>query len=111
MATHKKGKRIPVDAEKFRRVIASKGLKLEHLSINLGFAGSYLNNRLRDAEPSLLPVVADFLKSNYGISEEEYSPTENEPVCVEETHDTLDYDKLYDVIYRAMKAALQETLN
>ena len=114
MPGHKDKSRVPLDAERFKKALAKRRLKLEPLSRDLGFSGSYLSNRLRNPEDGLPPIVTEWLQNNHDISPEEYAPVKEDDkklASEEANRGSLDYEKLYDVIYRAMKAALEETFN
>ena len=110
-----------IDGEALRAEIKKRGLKLEQLSVELGYSKSYLNNCILREQ---MPVAASkYLEMVYEIPANSYKPvakrTEENPAGLTQahiewsiekalqTHKPIDYERLYKVIYSAVYEALQ----
>lgn len=92
---------VQINPDKFKKEIYRKNHNLSSMSEELGYSNSYLS--LCVSEKRVPASVAKYLDSVLGIPQERYE--EREEV---ETKTEVNGNELYDVIYRAVYAAVKQ---
>lgn len=100
---------VEIDAARLNNELRKRNLTKVEVSRGLGYGDSYMTNvtfRGLIAEPAV-----KLLKSIYNMDYEDYKPLKNEPEPVKEVSPkievVIDYEKLYDAMYRAVRDALK----
>ena len=102
-----------VDGEKLSRILDERGLTQMEVSAAIGYSKNYIDNSIAWGRISKAGSIA--LEHMFGIKPEDYAPDEKpvveEPVeelqAIEAIRECgIDYDKLFDVIKRAVVEAL-----
>ena len=73
-----RAKSLPIDGEKLRQLIHSKGHYLIDISEEMGYGISTLSQVIRRGK--ITNAMAYMLDSMYGIKYQEYAPTKEEPI-------------------------------
>lgn len=106
---------IQVDKAKFSAALKKRGLTPKEVSLELGYEQNFIHNSV-SSRGRINKPAAMALKKLYNIDESEYelveySPEESEEMPLEFKHNRelkigFDYDKLYEVIFKAVSDAL-----
>lgn len=94
-----------IDREKLNKVLKSKGLIQVRVCEALGRSHGYLSNGTCDK------AFIDGLERYYGIRYEDIKPDYLKPVQAETEHHKTDYDKLYELIRKAVYEGMKQALN
>lgn len=101
---------VMIDKEKFVAELKKRDLSMTAVSLEMGFNINYV---VKQKEQSRLRRnVVNYLKSVYNLNPEAYQPEIKEATPeqakpeVKEAVEVIDYDKLANVIYHAVKKAL-----
>ena len=127
----KKTNTVPVDGEKLKRVVFDHNYTLTEISVDMGFAGSYLSRFTSGFETNMPKRTVQLLEV-LGIHYEDYKPDEDEPL----PWDIGEFDErllsapstvilssesitelcnamhgiIYDAVYNAVDKAMREVL-
>lgn len=105
--------KVDVNVQAFEKAVASRGLDGYKMAEEMGFSHKYLWNKVRLGYVHMNDVI--LLDKMYGIPLSEYSLEDN-PILPEDdvqdaspAQDTsvLDYDRLYDTIFKAVFRAVK----
>lgn len=110
---------VDIDGQKLREIFDKRGLKMQTVSIDCGYEGSYFSKATRDNKMSKTAII--LLQDRYKIYPEDYEP-DKEVVTVEvatvETPKTemiisddtakLLHQIIYSAVYEAVKKAWTE---
>lgn len=127
----KKTNTVPVDGEKLKRVVFDHNYTLTEISVDMGFAGSYLSRFTSSFETNMPKRTAQLLEV-LGIHYEDYKPDEDEPLPwdISESEERLlaapstvilssesitelcnaMHGIIYDAVYNAVDKAMREVL-
>ena len=105
------GNYVNIDSKKLKDIFYKRGLTYQEVSQAIGFEDSFISNVLKSEK--LNQPAAKLLKLVYNIEPAEYELCdEPEPVIesekiVEPQVGSMDYDKLYQVVYSAVYEAIK----
>lgn len=108
------GKRlVNIDGMKLKKILTYKGLTLAEVSKALGYDASIISRSCTRNSMNRAAIAG--LESRFGIKPEDYAPTKKEeekpkPEDVESPQPMvleIDYQKLFAVIYKAVREALE----
>ena len=81
-----KAKSTPIDSDKLRGIIHSRGYYAMDMSLEMGYGISTLSQTIRRG--NITNAMAYMLESKYGIKYEDYAPKKEEPVIEKPTTET-----------------------
>lgn len=109
---------LPVDGEKFKAQFVKRGLNMAEVSIELGHSRSFLNGicGTSNRAAKISKSASIFLDKLYNIKYEDYAPDGVKsksavPAEKEQDSPSIDYDRLYKVVYNAVYNALDRIFN
>ena len=121
----KKTNTVPVDGEKLKRVVFDHNYTLTEISVDMGFAGSYLSRFTSGFETNMPKRTVQLLEV-LGIHYEDYKPDEDDPLPWDIEHTAPStvilssesitelcnamHGIIYDAVYNAVDKAMREVL-
>ena len=81
-----KAKSMPIDRDKLRGIIQSRGRYAMDMSLEMGYGISTFSQAIRRG--NVTNAMAYMLESKYGIKYEDYAPKKEEPVIEKPTTET-----------------------
>jgi len=74
---------VPVDPERFKKILKERTLNIYEVSEEMGFSRKYLSEKIagdKTYDPGLSKGDAIYLERIYGITTEDYAPLEKAPL-------------------------------
>ena len=115
-----KREQLPVHPQLLEMALNQRGENFSTVAARMGFCNKYLSRKVRE-DRAINKYDVSFLEAVYGIPYEEYKPTEllnakdsksdnlsDSPAEIKDIKVEIDYEKLADVIYKAVYSASYE---